>query len=350
MIWGERGNGKTYSIKQIIIDDIKNNNGMFFYMRRRHRHVVRTKMQGLFEDISDYAEEKLGDTIKFSSEKQFYCVRDGIETQCGYCGAVEDAYLLKGLDYSKVTNILFDEFIDYEYMEDEISKYLNLISTITRNRNNVRIFCLGNSIKNVKYSPYFQLFGIDTGKIKEGKKALLIHSNGATVACEHTKSKSDKAGSYEKKNKYVGFDDNNTVRMILFGENEVDRINTKSIDGIGWNCYRYLLPIYITYMKEVFEISICSDKVKLPISFIRRVNTQHGEVSSFIKYNLSADNSINLVNKNGFVTMITKVNTLVDEKTRNRYEVFLKTLDCGRVVYDNEITGTEFSEIIKKVI
>ena len=349
VIWGERGNGKTYSIKNIIIDEIKNNNGMFFYMRRRHRHVVRTKMQGLFEDISDVAEEKLGDTIKYSSEKQFYYIKNDTEIQCGYCGAVEDAYYLKGLDFSKVTIILFDEFIDYEYMDDEISKYLNLISTITRNRNNVTIFCLGNSIKNVKYSPYFELFGIDTGKIRAGKRALIKHENGATVACEHTKSKSDKAELYEKRNKYVGFDDNNTVRMILFGENEVDKINTKTIDGIGWNCYRYLVPLYITHMKETFEISICTDKVKLPISFVRRINTQNGEVNKFIKYNLSIDNSVVLTNKNGFVSAISKVNSLVDEKTRARYDLFLKTLDCGRVIYDNEITGTEFIEIIKKL-
>ena len=103
-------------------------------------------------------------------------------------------------------------------------------------------------------------------------------------------------------------------------------------------------------MKETFEISICTDKVKLPISFVRRINTQNGEVNKFIKYNLSMDNSVVLTNKNGFVSAISKVNGLVDEKTRARYDIFLKTLDCGRVIYDNEITGTEFIEIIKKLV
>lgn len=333
----------------MIISEIEKGN-MFFYMRRRHNQIVRTKMQRLFEDISDECEKRIGDYLKYSHDHGFYYVKDDIEKSCGFAGAVEDAYLLKGLDYSKVTIVLFDEFIDYEYMDDEISKYLNLISTITRARQNVTIFCLGNTIKNVKYSPYFQLFGIDTNKIKPGQRAFIKHTNGATVAVERTVSKSDNKNTYEKKNKYVGFDDNNSVKMILFGENEVDKINTKSIDGVSWNCYRYLMPIYITYMQEVFEITLNTDKAKLPISFIRKINTQNGEVNKNIKYNLSGDNSIELFNKYGFVPIINKVNSLVDEKTLNRWNIFLQTIEVGRVVYDNAITGTEMKEIFKTII
>ena len=45
-----------------------------------------------------------------------------------------------------------------------------------------------------------------------------------------------------------------------------------------------------------------------------------------------------------------KVNSLVDEKTLNRWKIFLQTVETARVVYDNAITGTEMKEIFKTII
>ena len=71
---------------------------------------------------------------------------------------------LKGTNYSNVTTIIFDEFIIEEgqkkvYLSNEVFVFLNLIETIARLRDNVRIFMLGNA-GNLYTVPYFLFFDI----------------------------------------------------------------------------------------------------------------------------------------------------------------------------------------------
>src|SRR5699024_9979680 len=61
--------------------------------------------------------------------------------------------------YPKVKTILFDEFISRTgYLTDEFVLFTNVISTIKRLRNDVKIFMLGNTIS--KFCPYFQEMGL----------------------------------------------------------------------------------------------------------------------------------------------------------------------------------------------
>lgn len=346
-IVGERSNGKTYSVKERIIDKLHDNGDKFVYMRRMHRHITRKKMKKVFQDINEYAYEKLNSFISYDTENDFTITdENGKKQTVGACVSIEDAIDLKGIPYNEIKTIFFDEFLDLNYMEDEIERFLNIISTIVRERNDVEIFLCGNTIS--KYCPYFELFGVDPRKLKQGEIAYFTHKKGVTFALEYCKSKVQELGK-EKTHKYLGFDDNKTVDMILYGDWEYKETNIKNIDGIGWNSNRTLIPTYITSLGNVYEMSLTHEKDK--ILFVRKINTQNGFVKTNIKYNLSFDNSIVLNSKNGSVPIYTKVSKLfMGENLYNQLQIAKECLRVNRVVYDTFETGTEFLIAADKVL
>ena len=344
ILYGQREDGKSYAVKKELIDSVSMGYN-FAYIRRIHRQIVRKQMIKVFDDLQWYAIEKLGSKIYFDTQKGFFIVTEsGEEKIIGYCSSLEDTMLVKSIPITNIKLILFDEFIDYTYMQNEISYFLHCMSTICRPPNeNVKIFMLGNTIS--KNCPYFKLFGIEPNKMKQGEVYYISHGLGVTAAVQHTATKVDDLNSKSKHNKYIGFDDNESVKMIMFGEWEYNHCNTENIDGIGWNCMRHFVPIYFTALEQCYEFTINTD-IKVPITFIRKVNTQDGRVKNKVKYNLSYDNTVILTSSNGIVPMISKVNTLVDTQTRKKWELIQQCIECRRVIFDTVSTGSEIMSLL----
>lgn len=346
IIIGERSNGKTYSVKSRCIDKYKRREGKFMYLRRTHDQITRPKMQKLFEDINDYALDVLESDIQYANESGFYIdLGNGRET-IGWCTSIEDCYKMKGIPFNEITTIFYDEFLEIgSRIEQEVTLFLHIISTIVRKRSDIEIFMVANTV--TQYSPYFDLFGIDVKKIKQGEIYYIHHNAGAECAIERCASLNIING-VKSKNKYIGFDDNPTANMILFGEWEYNSVNTKSIDGIGWSCKRMLIPVYITALGDSYELSLyVSDN---PILFVRKVNTQDGLVSVKIKYNLSYDNSVILTNKKEIVPTYGKLNKLVDKNVLNQCEIMKLCVQAKRVVFDSIATGSDFLSVFQPMM
>ena len=346
IIIGERSNGKTYSVKDRIKQMLYDNpDAKFVYLRRRHDYIVRTKTMEVFADINDKVFELLGSYINYSPNKGFY-LEDDEDKQIGWALSVEDAYKYKGVPFKDVKIILFDEFIDKEYMEKEIELFINIISTVTRG-NECEIFMLANTVS--RNCPYFDLFGIDVSKLRKGTINIVHHHNGVSATIEYCKTLVfDGKDVKSKKNKYVGFDGNETVQMVMFGDWEHDNLPTTEIDGVMWNCKsRILIPIYFSDSRSVYEISIKLDGI--PVGFCRRVNTQDGKVNAKIRFNISPD-CIKLSNKNGAVPTFRKPSKiLMGEEIFNYLSLFLECVKTGRVLYTNALDGTEFLQIIERM-
>lgn len=343
MIISERSNGKTYSVKDYVEDKSKNDEGLFVYLRRRQRQVSRNKLRDLFSDQEELCMSKFGDIIHYSVEKGFYWNDyEDVSHTIGYAMSVEKAAETKGIPWNEVTTIFFDEFLEYgSPIENEISLFLNIISTIVRKRTNVEVYMVANTI--TKFSPYFELFGIDPKKLKQGQIMYGKHKNGVTFAIEYCKSANIVNGK-KQQNKYLGFDNNPTADMILYGEWEYDVVNTKEVDQNGWSTERYLIPMYITALGEVYELSLYEGND--PIAFVRKLDTQNGMVRQEIRYNLTYDSSLKLVNKNGVVPMYGKINELVDADVREMYKIFKLCIEAKRVVFNTMATGSDFTKII----
>lgn len=348
VIVGERSNGKTYAIKQRVIQKYFENKEQFMYIRRTHDEITRGLMKELFDDINPWCMEQYSCTIEYMAGKGFYLINDEGEEVgiIGYCTSLQDGLRAKGVPYPQITTIWFDEFLSYEFKIDrEESKFLNIVSTIVRKRKNVEVFMLGNTI--TRYSLYFKLLGIDITKVKQGHIYYVKHKMGATVAFEYTTSMNVVNGQ-KAIDEYLGFDNSPVSSMILYGEWEYQICNTQQLDGIGWSSKRMLIPMYVTALGECYEMSLYLNGI--PIAFVRKINTQqNGFVKRGIKYNLSYDNSLQLVSKDGIVATFGKVNSLIDKKTLEMYEIFTKCIEAKRVVYENMATGSDFSTIIKNL-
>lgn len=303
-------------------------------------------MKRLFEDISEYAIDELGDFIKFSTESGFYIL--GADEQprvVGYAMNVENGVTQKGIPWNDIKLIMFDEFLEYGFpIEDEWAKFINLVSTIVRKREDIEIFMLANTV--TKFSEYFSHFGIDPKKLRQGEIMYGKHQNGMTFAIEYCKSANIIDG-IKTKNMYLGFDNDPTTNMIMYGEWEYDIVNTNNIDGKGWSINRRLLPIYLTALGEVYELSLYEDKN--PIAFVRKINTQGGFTRKEIKYNLSYDNSITLTSKKGVVAMYGRMNSLVDQNTLAYWDIFCKCIEAKRVVYDTIASGSDFMKAFTNI-
>lgn len=340
---GKRRNGKTYEIKSKFLEFYKEDNEWFYiYVRQLQTQVANTKVSSHFDDMKEKCKEVFGGEVLYSSIKGFYVVNeDGEIKVIGRVASLEKVMDAKGVVFPPKCFIYFDEFINDSYFKDETTRYLNLIKTITSVSKQSIIFLSANTIS--KYCPYFELWGIDIKKLKKGCIGVVKHKHGATVALEYSKSKSELDDLGNTNDKYIGFDENETVKMMLYGDWQSNPENIKTVDGVGWSCKdRRLLPFYITSLRNVYEITMY--KSKYPIMFVRKINTQNGIVRNEIKYNLSHDNTVELLKNNGeYVPKFNKVSKMfIDERTYDKIITLKECLITGRCIFDTVENGTEF--------
>lgn len=136
-----------------------------------------------------------------------------LNTPLAYTFALSEMEHDKSTSYPDVTTIVFDEFLTRRYyLPDEFILFMNVLSTIIRQRSNVKIFMLGNTVN--KYCPYFAEMGlkhiaemeqgtIDIYKFGGGKLTIAVEYAAATV-------------KEKESNKYFAFD-NDSVEMIING-------------------------------------------------------------------------------------------------------------------------------------
>ena len=123
----------------------------------------------------------------------------------------------KSTAYPKIRNILFDEFLSRTmYLTDEFVLLMNVFSTIIRQRTDVKIFMLGNTVN--KYCPYFREMGLTNIKsMKPGQIDVYKYGDsGLQVAVEYTAETKSK-----ESNVYFAFN-NPRLQMITGGKWEID--------------------------------------------------------------------------------------------------------------------------------
>lgn len=154
MIVGARGCGKTYGAKRIAIKNFLKKGEQFVYIRRYKSEIKEgRKFEQFFDDIRhEFPDHDL--TIKGTKA---YC--DGVVI--GYAIPLSTATSVKSVPFPLVTTVIFDEFIidgGYNYLNDEAIRFLDLCSTIIRDRDNVTIYLLANNVTVA--NPYYAFWGI----------------------------------------------------------------------------------------------------------------------------------------------------------------------------------------------
>lgn len=228
LIIGERSNGKTYAVKQYILEQYTKGNGQGALVRRWHDDIKATKSQSMWADIvkNDLVEKYTNgeyNDIYYNSGKFYLCRWDeNLNTRvCDnnpfcYIFAVNTAEHYKSLSYPDITTVLFDEFLTKGYyLPDEFVLFMNLLSTIIRLRDNVKIFMCGNTVN--PYSPYFKEFGItDIKTLQQGEIRIYTYGNsGLRLGLEFSDLPSKKKAS----DVYFAFD--NPKLQMITGKGQV---------------------------------------------------------------------------------------------------------------------------------
>jgi encapsidation protein len=231
---GERSNGKTTAVLRHIVKDYYETGRRGAIIRQMEEDIKGHKGASLFAGmISAGMIDELTDGefqgVKFHN-RAYYLGRQNEMGEWIYekepfahIFAVSQAIHYKSNSYPNVGTIMFDEFMrqDHVYLVDEVVQFLNLVSTIVREKNDAIIFLIANTVS--WNSPYFKKFGLkNVSQMKPGTIATVEYKRKRptgkelvmTVAieyCENTASYGGKASDV-----YFLIDDER-VNMITDG-------------------------------------------------------------------------------------------------------------------------------------
>lgn len=175
LIVGQRGNGKTFGILKYFLTEYKNSKGeaRFAYIRRWADDIKGFRSEQLFFPLQHVVEELFGKgyTVNYYRHKFYLVNPDGVKVDIiGYCLALSEASHTKSVSYAGTKNILFDEFIQMSgerILPDEMLKFENTLSTIIRDRQDVKVFMAANTVS--KFSQYFPHWGFDINKLEQAE-------------------------------------------------------------------------------------------------------------------------------------------------------------------------------------
>lgn len=247
MIFGERSNGKTYTVLEKIVQNYWDTGKQGAIIRRTEQNVkgitARTYFNGLIENgrISEITNGEW-DGIYYYSMSWFLCKEDpdrpghikhDTKPLC-YFFALNTWENTKGGQYPDVTTILFDEFMTRDrYLTNEWQYFTNVLSTIIRKRTDVTIFMVGNTVNRT--CPYFNEMGLTGARdLKQGEKHLweyhaTVEGRPMTghIAVEHTGTSRKTKG--KPSDIYFCFD-NPSLNMITQGDWEIKPYPTKPVN------------------------------------------------------------------------------------------------------------------------
>ena len=239
LIVGERGNGKTYAIQEYLLKRYIETKEQCFLLRRWVDDVKQSNAQNfwdgtLLNHLSEWTNGKFTSIVLRSSKYILISYDDkgkpiiDDSNVIGYVWDVNESERLKGQSFPFVTNIVFEEFISLSkdgYIPDELTLFLNIISTIVRDRTNVRVWLLGNSVN--PYNPYFDHFGIKGMCLKQGEIWTKTEpSTGCKVAVEFC-SKRRKGSLLGTSAKYYAFGSTDgSSDMIINGKWQLPKYPT----------------------------------------------------------------------------------------------------------------------------
>jgi hypothetical protein len=250
MIFGERSNGKSYAVDKRCIDNFFER-GEEFVICKRYDEDMKTKVcSTMLSPLYDYVMEEYEHKIKFYQGVwwAYHKDSDGRMADCkpmGYALSISTSDRIKGSQYPKVTTIIFEEFMSQNalYLPDEVNLFINVVSTIVRNRTNVKIYLLGNAI--CKHSPYSDALKIRLHRMGKGEIVVKEYQD--------KKGRRTKFAIQRTENVDVFDTEENTKGIVynIFGESGVgNMITTGDFETHNYN--RHICGV--TFSENIKEI------------------------------------------------------------------------------------------------
>lgn len=175
---GERSNGKSYAVKEYMLKYAFDMKKCAFGLIWRYDKDIK---EGYVTDY--FADMPIGEITHGAYDKvlayrgSIYFAKEDVETgkyekglMCGKYFALNVATRYKSKAYPDIDIVSFEEIMASKtqpYLTDEVTSFMNLLSTIFRRRDNCKVFMIGNTISRV--CPYVHEFGLkNVLKMKSG--------------------------------------------------------------------------------------------------------------------------------------------------------------------------------------
>ncbi len=160
---GGRGNGKTYAYKKQAFDHWLETGKQFAYLRRLAEEIETKRVGNYWNDLNGYMQERLNERFgydhfyikTYKGEWQILGFNEDSPSKkenlgtIGYYFALNQSTYDKSVSYPNVDTICYEEFLvgpnQFE-LKGEFELFLNFISTIKRNRENMVVYMLGNTV------------------------------------------------------------------------------------------------------------------------------------------------------------------------------------------------------------
>lgn len=229
VVFGERSNGKTYAGLKYGLTQYWKKGEQFAIVRRWRDDLIGKRGSTMFDSlVSNNEIEKItkGEwtDVYYYSARWWLCKYNEKQERTvdtkpfAYGFAISTMEHDKSSSYPEIRTVIFDEFLTRGgYLPNEFVLFMNVLSTIIRQRDDVKIFMFGNTVN--QYSPYFAEMGLTNVKnMKQGDIDVYEYGNtGLKVAVEY----SDSPSKSKKSDIYFAFD-NPKLNMITNGAWEID--------------------------------------------------------------------------------------------------------------------------------
>lgn len=263
---GNRGGGKTYGGKKLVINRFKRKGEQFVWVRRYKTEIDTLSdfwadIRGAFPD--DELTQK-GQSLYINGEL------------AGFLIALSTSMQLKSVAFPRVSTVIMDEFIidkgRINYLRNEVHVFMELFETIARMRDNVTAVFFGNAISIV--NPYFDFFGIvpELGRRYTKKAGICVEFYFNEEFIEHKKKTRygrliDKTsyGEYNMRNKFLRDSDSFIEPRPTSADNKMYQFIFDGDKFSLWQDYR-MQRFYIdrTYEKNFGEFrTFVSDPVDM---------------------------------------------------------------------------------------
>lgn len=296
MIVGRRSNGKTYptltfdGVKHFIDSGCKE---AFAYVRRFDSDFrigqlatllftngcvangwLEWYSKGEWNDIQFYR----GMWYLRKIDKEGHLVKKCTQPMC-YAFAINQCEKYKGPDHADIVTIILDEFIPMKsergYIPGEWELWQNIVSSIVRERGNVKIYMLANTIS--KNCIYFDKYHIDIDDIEQGTISVFNFKGGLKLAVEYCK---DSGEVHIESSKYFDIEDEDN--MITSGTWETENYPklTRNNPFKHYQDFTCFQPIFIKQGKKYLKGEFIStgEKLMLYLHKITTVPNRHDDI------------------------------------------------------------------------
>lgn len=296
IVFGERSNGKSYGTLEYAVEQYVNAGREIAYLRRWKEDITGRRADAVFSALVDSGAILRITQGKYSNVS-YYAGRWYLSNYdqtlnkfikapepFAYAFALSDMEHDKSAAYPRIGTIIFDEFLSRKsYLQDEFVIFLNVLSTIIRQRDDVKIFLLGNTVN--RYCPYFEEFGLKhVADMEQGKIDVYSYGKkGLKIAVEYCGAKQQGA---KPSDKYFTFD-NPKLRMITHGSWEL-AIYPHLPDGVKIKPKEILFSFFILFNDNIIQGDVVQQAESLFL-YLHRKTTPLKDKNNDLIYSLHDD-------------------------------------------------------------